>query len=406
MKQPLQPIKKNCMFLQNFANKKITSTILFLLLNFSIMAQNATATTTAKSSANLLEILLISTVVVLVFVIWGMGQVLVALSRQLINKNKEHSKLAAISILVILSILSQNLAAQTSSTNEVVNEITNYGGVSANTFYFLLAVISTEIVAIAFLFFAIRRIFTELLPEKTAAAIKESKLAALWARLDKKLFTKAIPIEHEADALLDHNYDGIQELDNALPPWWKYGFVITIGFAFVYLLNFHVFGNGKNPTEEYQAEMDNAQIAKEAYEAKNKDRIDEANIPMADAAGVKNAEVNYLANCVACHGAKGEGGVGPNLTDDYWLHNGSLNDVYRTIKVGYPDKGMQAWASKFNPKEMSQLASYIKTLHGTNPANGKAPQGDLFTDTIATDSLKTNKTDSVKITAIDTTKAK
>jgi cytochrome c oxidase cbb3-type subunit III len=406
MKQLLQPIKKTCMFLQNFIYKKITFTVLFLLLSFSILAQDAIATATAKPGTNLLELLLIITVVVLVFVIWGMGQVLIALSRQLLNKNKEQSKIAAISVLVILSLLSENLLAQTTETNEAVKEITNYGGVSANTFYFLVAVITTEILAIAFLFFAIRRIFTELLPERSAAAIKESKLAALWVKLDKKLFTKAIPIEHEADALLDHNYDGIQELDNALPPWWKYGFIITIGFAFVYLLNFHVFGNGKNPTEEYQAEMDNAQIEKEAYEAKNKDRIDEANITMADAAGIKSAEVNYLANCVACHGANGEGGVGPNLTDDYWLHKGSLNDIYRTIKVGYPDKGMQAWSTKFNPKEMSQLASYIKILHGTNPPNGKAPQGDLFTETVTTDSLKTNKTDSIKITGLDTTKVK
>lgn len=394
------------MFSQNFRDKKITITVLFLLLSFSLLAQDATATTTAKPPTNLLEVLLITTVVVLVFVIWGMGQVLIAMSRQLLNKNKDHSKIASISVLVVLSMLTENLLAQTAPANEIVKEITNYGGVSANTFYFLLAVISTEILAIAFLFFSIRRIFAELLPEKSTAAIKESKLAALWVKLDKKLFTKAIPIEHEADSLLDHNYDGIQELDNALPPWWKYGFIITIGFAFVYILNFHVLGNGKNPTEEYQAEMDKAQIEKEAYEAKNKDRIDEANIPMANAAGIKEAEVNYLANCVACHGAKGEGGVGPNLTDDYWLHKGSLNDVYRTIKVGYPDKGMQAWASKFSPKEMSQMASYIKTLHGTNPPNGKAPQGDLFTEATATDSLKTNKTDSTKITGSDTTKVK
>ena len=106
------------------------------------------------------------------------------------------------------------------------------------------------------------------------------------------------------------------------------------------------------------------------------------------------------------NGAKGEGGVGPNLTDDYWLHKGSLNDVYRTIKVGYPDKGMQSWASKFSPKEMSQLASYVKALKGTNPPNGKTAQGDLFTDTAATDSLNTNKTDSLKITGLDTTKVK
>ena len=195
------------MFLQNFPDKKITITVVFLLLSFSLLAQDATAAATEKPATNLLEVLLITTVVVLVFVIWGMGQVLVALSRQLLNKNKEHSKIASISVLVVLSMLSENLLAQTASTNEVVKEITNYGGVSANTFYFLLAVISTEIVAIAFLFFAIRRIFTELLPEKSAAASKESKLAALWMKLDKKLFTKAIPIEQEADSLLDHNYD-------------------------------------------------------------------------------------------------------------------------------------------------------------------------------------------------------
>ena len=98
-----------------------------------------------------------------------------------------------------------------------------------------------------------------------------------------------------------------------------------------------------------------------------------------------------MANCVACHGAKGEGGVGPNLTDDYWLHKGSLNDVYHTIKVGYADKGMQSWASKFSPKEMSQLASYVKTLKGTNPPNGKAPQGDLYSETGGNRFFKNNK---------------
>ena len=377
-----------------------------ILFSFTMLAQDASAEKTVTSPNNLLAILLIATAVVLLLVIWGMGQILVSLSSQLLKKNKAASKITALSLLVILSLLSENGWAQAPAAEEVVKVIPNYGGLSAKTFYLLIAVIGTEIFAILFLYFSIRRVFAELLPEKAASTVKESKLAALWVKLDKKLFTKAIPIEQEADSLLDHNYDGIQELDNALPPWWKYGFIITIGFAFVYILNFHVLGNGKNPTEEYQAEMDKAQIEKEAYEAKNKDRIDEANIPMADAAGIKDAEVNYLANCVACHGAKGEGGVGPNLTDDYWLHKGALNDVYHTIKVGYPDKGMQAWASKFNPKEISQLASYIKTLHGTNPPNGKAPQGDLFTDATATDSLKTNKTDSIKITGLDTTKVK
>lgn len=395
------------MFLQNLIHKKITVTVLFLLISFTMLAQDAAAAKPATLGTNLSALLLVITIVLLAFVIWALGQVLIALSRQLLEKDKPLIKVAAIAVVLILSMLSQTVLAQTTAAaDEAATVVSNYGGLSANTFYFLAAVVLTEIFAITFLYFSIRRINAELLPEKSVAAFKDSKLSALWARLDKKLFTKAIPIEHEADALLDHNYDGIQELDNALPPWWKYGFIITIGFAFVYLLNFHVFGNGKNPTEEYQAEMNNAQIQKEVYESKNKDRIDEEHVSMADATGIKSAEVNYVANCVACHGAKGEGGVGPNLTDDYWLHKGSLNDIYHTLKVGYPDKGMQSWASKFSPKEMSQLASYVKTLKGTNPPNGKVPQGDILTEEMATDSLKTIKTDSIKIARSDFTKVK
>ncbi len=388
------------MFLQNFMHKKTLVTAILFLISFIIEAQDLPAAKTATSGNNLLAILLIITAVVLIFVIWGMGQVLIALSRQLMEKNKVASKTAALTVLVILSLFSGNVFAQNAVTVEAIKVVPNYGGLSANTFYLLVAVIITEAIAILFLFFSIRRIYTELLPEKAEVAARESRLAGVWTRLDKKLFTKAIPVEEEADALLDHNYDGIQELDNSLPPWWKYGFIITIGFAFVYLLNFHVFGNGKNPTEEYQAEMIKAQHEKEEYEAKNKDKIDEANVPMADAGGIKKGKEYYVANCVACHGSLGEGGVGPNLADDYWIHKGSLNDIYKTIKIGYPDKGMQAWSVKFNPKEMSEISSFVLSLKGTNPPNSKAPQGELYNEsgtgaTVVADSIKISRTDSI-----------
>jgi len=302
---------------------------------------------------------------------------------------------------VILSMISNSVLAQTAAATDVaVKVLPNYGGVSPNTFYLLVAVIVTEIFAVLFLFFSIKRVMAELLPEKVAAVAKKSSMADLWTKLDSKFFTKAVPVEQEADALLDHDYDGIQELDNSLPPWWKYGFIITIGFACVYLLNFHVFGNGKNPTQEYAAEMASAQAAKEVYEANNKDKIDEANVPMADATGIDKGKENYMANCVACHGTMGEGGAGPNLADDYWLHKGSLNAVYHTLKVGYAEKGMQSWAVKFNPKEMSEIASFVKTLKGTNPPNGKAAQGDMYVDetpgavAAPADSLKANRLDS------------
>lgn len=301
-------------------------------------------------------------------------------------------------LLVSCSLFSQVSLAQSTTTAEAVKVVPNYGGLSETTFYLFITVIGMEVIAILFLAFSIKRIYAELMPEKEIAVAKRSSLRIWWTKLDNKLFTRAVPVEKEADVMLDHNYDGIRELDNALPPWWKYGFYITIAVAFVYLLNFHVLGLGKNPDEEYAVEMEKAKIKKELYEAQNKDKIDENNVPMEDANGIKIGETLFEANCIACHLKGGGGIVGPNLTDDYWLHKGSLNDIYKTIKMGYPDKGMQSWTSKFNPKEISQLASYIKSLRGTNPPNAKLPQGDMYVDSVAvvpTDTIKVIKKDSL-----------
>ncbi|MBP6432509.1 MAG: c-type cytochrome, partial [Ferruginibacter sp.] len=327
---------------------------------------------------NWLAILLVVTTIVLAFVIWGLGQVLIVLSKQALEKQKQ-SKQSSATALTILFLFFTQFAFSQNTVTEAVKVAPNYGGLSATSFYMFLLVIMAEIFAVFALVFSIKKMYSELMPQKKNAN-EPSKLSAIWASFDKKFFTKAVPVEKEADFLLDHDYDGIKELDNALPPWWKYGFYITIVVGIIYLFNFHGFGNGKNPTQEYMAEMDKAKIEKEIFEANNKDKIDEANVPMANADGIGAGKKIYETKCVACHGAKGEGGAGPNLTDNFWLHKGSLNDIYNTIKVGYPDKGMQSWATEFTPKEMSLIASYVKTLHGTNPPNGKAPQGDLFTE--------------------------
>ena len=386
------------LFFKSIKNK-ITLTVLFVMAASIVFAQTKApdATQAATSGYNQLAVLLTILIIVLAFVIWGMGQVLTALGKQLLDKNNNATKILSVVLLAGFSMLSQISFAQDAAVT-VVKEIPNYGGLTSTAYYLFLTVFGVELVVILFLAFSISRMYAELVPQKVKPNASQSKLAAMWTQMDSKLFTRAVAVEKEADILLDHDYDGIKELDNALPPWWKYGFYITIIVAFIYLLNFHVLGIGLNPTQEYNAEMENARIEKEIFDANNKDKIDENNVPMADAAGIQAGQQMFEANCVACHLKDGGGSVGPNLTDDYWIHKGSLNDIYTTIKIGYPDKGMQAWSTKFNPKEMSQITSYIKTLRGTKPLNAKLPQGDMYDETVAAtavDSVKIIKPDSV-----------
>jgi len=224
---------------------------------------------------------------------------------------------------------------------------------------------------------------------------KEGKgfsLNTWWESMNRRFFTQAVPVEREEDILLDHDYDGIKELNNALPPWWKYGFYFTIGVAMLYLLRYHVWKTGPDPRQEYDQEMRVAAAQVEEFRKTAGETVDEKTVTVADATGLAEGDKIFHSNCFACHGAKGEGGVGPNLTDNYWLHGGTINDVFKTIKYGYADKGMQAWEKTYSPTQIKNLASYVKSLAGTNPPNPKAPQGDLFVPS-KTDSSKA-KTDS------------
>lgn len=380
--------------------KNKTALIVFFFFWASILTAQTTtpaATRPAETGYNQLAMLLMILIVVLAFVIWGMGLVLTALGRQLVDKSKNASKILSVMLLAGLSLLSQVSLAQDALATNVVKQLPNYGGLSSTTYYLFLTVFFMELVVILFLAFSIRRMYTELLPEKIKPKKEGSMFRTWWTKMDSKLFTKAVAVEKEADILLDHDYDGIKELDNSLPPWWKYGFYITIGVAFIYLLNFHVLGTGLNPAQEYNTEMERAGIEKEEYEANNKDRIDENNVPMSDAAGIKAGQRLYEANCVACHLKDGGGIVGPNLTDNYWLHKGSLNDIYNTIKIGYPDKGMQPWGNMFSPKEISFLAGFIRSLNGTRPASPKSQQGEFYVAAALTDSTSAAKPDSSEI---------
>jgi len=361
--------------------KKISLSILAATVALSLRAQDASPSAQSANNHNSYAMILMVTVAfLLAFVIWALSTVLTTYARKVMEKSKAASKVLPLLFIVGFSLISSHVSAQDSTATATATSATttDYFGLSQTAFWFLASVIILEIIVIVVFMVMIKNFEKELLPQKAKA--KSFNLSKWWARIDKKLFTKAVPVEREADILLDHDYDGIRELDNALPPWWKYGFYLTIGVAIVYLLNYEVLGYGKNPVQEYNEEMAKAKIQMEAYAAKSGNTIDENNIKMPNARGLAKGKEIFTTTCWPCHGKQGEGGVGPNLTDDYWLHKGSLNDIYQSIKHGYPDKGMQAWGKSFSAKEINDLAGFIKTLKGTNPPNGKAPQGDLDTE--------------------------
>lgn len=201
---------------------------------------------------------------------------------------------------------------------------------------------------------------------------------SFWKQQYKR-WTASVPLEKEEDILMDHNYDGIRELDNSLPPWWVALFYISIAFAVVYMTYYHFAGIGISSQEQYEQEMDQAQEAIAVYLSRQANLVDETNVEaLTDENEIALGKSIYDVNCVACHGALGEGGVGPNFADQYWIHGGDIKDLFRTIKYGVPEKGMISWQSQLRPSEMQRVASYILTFQGTNPPNAKEPQGELY----------------------------
>jgi len=198
----------------------------------------------------------------------------------------------------------------------------------------------------------------------------------------KKLYDKSwnlIPMDKEADFDLGHDYDGIRELDNSLPPWWTYTFYLTIVWAIGYIFVFHMSDIGQSQSTEYAVEMEDARIAKRNFLASKPDDVNESNVIfVGDPEALEIGKTRFILSCAACHNVDGRGGVGPNLTDEYWINGGSIQDIFKTIKYGVPQKGMIAWASQIQPSTMQKVASYILTLQGTNPPEPKAPQGEIY----------------------------
>ncbi|WP_214226234.1 cbb3-type cytochrome c oxidase N-terminal domain-containing protein [Pedobacter sp. B4-66] len=257
-------------------------------------------------------------------------------------------------------------------------------------FIWALLITAVLLLAVSVLLLKVIKVYVqETLNPTPFATPEERKLKQLAAknievevRKGPSIWTKLMglrPISEEKDIVMEHKFDGIAELDNPTPAWFMVLFYGTIIFAIVYLLSYHVFGLGKLQEEEYTIELRQAEDAKIAFLQKpgsSANKINENNVEQSKDPAVLTAGAGlFKAACAPCHGEHAEGLVGPNLTDEFWLHGGTVNDIFKTIKYGVPDKGMIAWEKTMKPKQIADLTSYIMSLKGSNPANAKAPQG-------------------------------
>jgi cytochrome c oxidase cbb3-type subunit III len=177
------------------------------------------------------------------------------------------------------------------------------------------------------------------------------------------------------DRVMEHEYDGIKEYDNPMPRWWLGTFAGTIIFSGIYLLNVGPVGNGKGRIADYEDDMKAFALAHPA--PTGGPTVDKLLALVADKESTEEGKEAFAKNCIACHAVDGGGGIGPNLTDNYWIHGSALDSVYAVVNNGVLEKGMPPWGKVLKPKDLERVVAYVASLRGSTPAAPKAPQGVL-----------------------------
>lgn len=213
------------------------------------------------------------------------------------------------------------------------------------------------------------------------------------------------PLSMEGELIMDdHEYDGIVELKNGMPPWLQAFFAVTVLFAISYWTYYMVLGVGPDQYQEYQTQVDIANKKKEERNKMYANSIDENNVELTtEAADLDKGKSIFIENCATCHKETGGGDSGPNLTDQYWIHGGGIKNIFKTVKYGFVEKGMPGWSDKLNPLQIKQVASYVMSLQGSNPPGAKEPKGELWVEQEIKDSTGA-KTDSLNIEIKDSLK--
>ncbi len=384
--------------------------LLLTLIVQTVSAQQTPAPAQTGSSMNLGAVMSVTTIVILGLIIAILGHAVIgakAVYRERMKREKENAASQVLKILVLLAgslVMTLATTAQTTAvanTSVAVSVSDTIGGMSSNSFYLVAFTVILEVVAIIFLVNLLKFLtgIQQEQPVKATVAGAPSALAVWWDKLNK-----SVAIEKEKDIDLSHDYDGIRELDNSIPPWWTWTFVACFIFSVVYLWRYHVSESAPLQIQELELSIRKAEAKKDAYLQTAAKKVDENTVTMADAAGITAGQTTYKRNCITCHGNNGEGNsIGPNLTDDYWLHKGGIKDIFKSVKYGWVEKGMQSWQGVLSSTEIAEVSSYIKSISGTNYPNGKASQGDLYKEetpaAAAGDTAKTtmSKQDSVSV---------
>jgi cytochrome c oxidase cbb3-type subunit 3 len=289
-----------------------------------------------------------------------------------IFKSRHLMKKAKWGIMLMLVFLSSSSFAQGA-------------GASNSTLLLIIVVIAIAVAIVLLVAIYALKVLNTLLNSEIERQGKETGVApettvSLWDKI-LQVANRRVDIEDEESIIMDHDYDGIRELNNHLPPWWTYLFYATIVFGIFYVIIYHVTDTLPLQEEEYEIEMAEAaamaNIRLAASQAAGT-AFNEADLALTtDADILASGGKIFSQQCAICHKADGGGSIGPNLTDNYWLHGGDIQSVFSVIKVGVPDKGMISWESILSPIQMRDVANYIKSLEGTNPPGAKAPQGEL-----------------------------
>lgn len=244
-----------------------------------------------------------------------------------------------------------------------------------------LAVFLFLLIAIEIVVSAVDNVTYHLLTEEQKKQLDEAQSvpfteSTFYKNILNKL-TRTKTIEQESDVMLDHNYDGIRELDNVLPPWWVYLFYGTIFFGAVYLVRFQIM-DGNSQEQEFQMEMQEAKVAAAEYMKTAPDMMSKEKVTLlTDASSLAAGKAIYTTNCVACHRPDGGGQIGPNLTDNYWILGGGIKNVFNTLMEGGRDgKGMVSWKASIKPSDIQKVASYVLSLQGSNPKDAKPTESE------------------------------